>query len=92
MPINLSRLDLLSEILGGYPPSDHLAVLAQYIVNNTGDLPDHITTAPFWNEYREKLLSVLRAPEVRKQQAETTSVGSRLMQTSDALSIDLQRI
>jgi hypothetical protein len=90
---NWTEEDLLSEIFGGYPPTDHVAVLAQYITNNTGTLPDHITTAPFWNEHRETLLSVLRdVPEVRKQYTETSSVGSRLMKTSDALSIELQQI
>ena len=89
---NSTQEDLISEIFGGYPPSDHLAILAKYIVNNTGDLADHITTAPFWNEYREKLLTALQSPEVQKQYTATSSVGSRLMKTSDALSIELQEI
>jgi hypothetical protein len=92
---NWTQENLLSEIFGGYPPSDHLAVLAQfaqYIANHTGDLADHMTTAPFWNEYRERLLTTLQSPEVRRQYAATTSVGSRLMKTSGALSNELQEI
>jgi hypothetical protein len=89
---NWTHANLLSEIFGGYPSSDHISVLAQYIVNNTGDLADHITTAPFWNEYRETLLTALQSPEARKQYTETTAVGSHLMKTSDVLTNELQEI
>src|SRR2546426_7654624 len=89
---NATADQLLSEVFGGYPPSDHLAVLAQYIVNNTGKLPDHFTTAPFWNEYQEKFLTVLQGGEIAKKYTETTSIGTRLLKTSDFLSVRLQEI
>jgi hypothetical protein len=89
----VSRDNLLSEIFGGYPTHDHLAVLAQYIVNNSGELPSHITTAPFWNEYREKLLSAARgAPEIRRQFTASSAIGAQLLKTSDAVSNELQAI
>jgi len=87
-----TREDLLREIFGGYPPADHIAVLAQYVVNNAGDLPSHITTAPLWNEYRERFLMVLKTREAQKQYRATSGFGAQLMQTSDDLSNELQQI
>ena len=89
---NASAERLLSEFFGGFQKSDHVSILAEYIVNNIGDLPDHYTTAPFWNRYREKLVQVLQAPEVRNEYRQTQTVGAKLRQTSTKLSQHLQQI
>ena len=83
---------ILSEFFGGFENEDRVAVLAEYIINNTPDLPDHYTTAPFWNRYREKLVQVLQSPEVRKEWREVSSSGAKLRETSNKLSQDLQEI
>ncbi len=36
-----------NRFFGGYPESEHLHVLAQYIVNHSPDLPSYFSTAPF---------------------------------------------
>ena len=87
-----TRERLLAEYFGGYPPSDHIALLAQYIINNTGDLPDHFTTAPFWNRFRERFTSILQSPGVAEQYRKTSGAGARLRETSVALSQTLQQI
>ena len=55
----------LEQVFGAYPPSDHLALLAQYIVNQTGYLPDHYHTARLWNKFRKEFLAVLARPSIR---------------------------
>jgi len=82
---------LLAEYFGGYPPSDHLALLAQYILNNAGDLPDHITTASLWNHFRERFISILRSPSVDQHYRSLSEAGARLRETSSTLSRTLQR-
>jgi len=83
---------LLGEYFGGYPPSDNLAVLAQFIVNNTGDLPSHFTIAPFWNRFRERFVATLQSAAVRRQYTETTGIGARLRENSQMLSQRLEMV
>lgn len=93
MPLeNVPAEQLLSEFFGGFQKSDHVSVLAEYIINNVGDLPDHYTTAPFWNQYRERLVQVLQAPEVHNETRQTNAAGAKLRQTSNKLSQNLQQI
>ena len=87
-----ASLRSISEVFGGYAPADHVAVLAQYVINNTGELPDHYTTAPFWNQHRDKFLSVLSTPDVGKQNKETNSAGARLRQITNELIVKLQEV
>ena len=88
----MTREDLVADLFGGYPAGDHIALLAQCVINNTGNLPDHITTSPFWNAYRDRFLGVLRDARVQKQHTQTTGVGARLLKASDALALELQEI
>jgi hypothetical protein len=93
LPLEDASTDrLLAEFFGGFPKSDHVSVLAEYIVNNIGDLPDHYTTAPFWNRYRERLMQVLQASEVRNEYRQTQTAGAQLRQTSNELRQNLQQI
>ncbi len=39
-------------------------LLAQYIINNTGELPSYYTAAQLWNHHRDELLAVLSEPPV----------------------------
>jgi hypothetical protein len=86
---------MVSQFFGAYPKSDHLSLIAQYIINNNsenGKLPEHFTTAPFWNEHWETFLKVFDVPEIRKLYTDTSTAGANLMQESDGLSVLLQQI
>ncbi len=88
--IELAPAERVREYFGGYPASDHVALLAQYIVNNTGQLPDHFTTSPFWNRFRERLIAIRQSPQVARRYRETTGVGARLSKAAVGLSQTLQ--
>jgi hypothetical protein len=95
VPRDATPEQLLSSFFGGYPKSDHLSLIAQYIINNNsenGKLPEHFTTAPFWNEHWERFLKVLADPAMAKLYLATTTAGASLMQESDSLSVRLQQI
>ena len=68
----------LKDLFGAYPPSDHLALLSQYIVNNRGDLPDYYYTNPLWNNHRDEFLAILNKPPIRKHNEETAKAGEAL--------------
>jgi len=76
----------LQDLFGAYPKSDYLDVLAEHIVNNTGDLPSHYTTAPLWNLHRERFLVILGHPAVRPQWEATRRAGESLLRESRRLS------
>jgi hypothetical protein len=71
----------LREIFGAYPPQDHLALLAQYIVNNTGTLPEYHTTGRLWNKHKDEFLAVLRDRPIVLQAGATTKTGEGLLKT-----------
>ena len=68
----------LEEVFGAYPVSDHLALLAQYIVNNTVVLPYYDYSARLWNKFREEFLAILEAPAVRAQRLARDRAGQKL--------------
>lgn len=72
-------------IFGAYPKSDHLALLAQYIVNNQTTLPDHFSTAIFWNTYRGEFLALLSKPDFRVPYQDTLRSGNALLKSSNRL-------
>jgi hypothetical protein len=90
--VDLSARDVLAEFFGGYPTSDHISILAEYIINNTCELPEHYTTAPFWNAYRERLMQVLKEPKVNAEYRKTSAAGAKLRATSNRLRDELQQI
>ncbi len=71
----------LREIFGAYPPEDHVALLAQYIVNNTGNLPEYHTTARLWNKYRDEFLAILSHRSVRLHANVTVKAGESLLRS-----------
>lgn len=78
-PESLSKLGrTLEQLFGAYPPDDHLKLLAQYIVNNSPDLPDYYYTAPLWNNHRDEFLSILNTPLARRHSEETANAGESL--------------
>jgi hypothetical protein len=78
------------EVFGPYPDSERYEVLAQYVVNSTGRLSSHYSTAKFWNHHREALLGALDLPEIRNQYDYALTSGEALSQTSQVLSTELR--
>ena len=75
----------LHEIFGAYPASDQFKLIAQNVVNKTGRLPSHYSTAKFWNLNREGLLRSLTLPGVREHYASTVQIGEHLASVSMTL-------
>ncbi|HWN98780.1 MAG TPA: hypothetical protein VNS63_05865 [Blastocatellia bacterium] len=71
----------LKEIFGAYPRDQHLSLLAQYIVNNTGDLPEYHSTARLWNKHRDEFLAILRHRSIILHSAATNRAGAALLNT-----------
>lgn len=75
----------LEDIFGSYKkPEEHISLIAEYIVNNTGELPSYYTTAPFWNKYRQNFLSLLDTPPIN-QHNRLTLPGEQLLKLSKRL-------
>jgi len=55
----------ISGIFGAYPQENHLDVLAEQVVNNTGDLPAYYPISRLWNKYRDEFVNILAEPSVR---------------------------
>jgi len=72
----------LQEIFGAYPPQDHIALLAQYIVNNTPELPPyHLTTARLWNKHQNEFLGVLHHRSIVLHAVGTAKAGETLLKS-----------
>lgn len=79
-PTVLSQIGVnVQDVFGAYPPNDHLALLAQYIVNHTGALPDYYRTASLWNPNRDELLALLSEEPVARTEEETVMAGESLL-------------
>lgn len=84
---NLRELGIKSveEIFGAYPESDRYNLIAQYVVNDFGELSYHYSTAKFWNRNRGALLQSLRLPNVQEHYASTIQMGKHLASVSQTL-------
>ena len=80
---SLSKLDLRdsNDIFGDGPVRRRLDSLADYIVNNGGEL-SHYTMEPFfWHEYRAVFLTILDSPGVRNHSKKALKAGESLLKT-----------
>jgi hypothetical protein len=82
----------LRDLFGSYPEPEYRDLLAEYIVNNAGELPSYYSIAPLWNQHRSKFLSILDRPTVRDLWAATIQTGKALMRETDRLSRLLKEI
>lgn len=80
----------VADLFGAYSQSQHLAVLAQYIVNNSPDLPDYYYTAPLWNKYRRIFLALHSHPSVRSRSKAVNAAGLELLRFVDRLIVLLR--
>jgi hypothetical protein len=82
-----------SDVFGAYPPADHCNLIAEYVVNGTGELPPHYATAKFWNRHRVVFLEFLdRLPEVREHFASAVQVAEDLASVSRTLDAQLKNL
>lgn len=79
----------LKEIIGAYPLEYRYDIIAQYVVNNVGELPDYYTTSSFWNRHRAALMGVLDKPEIHPHHEPLAQAGRRLEGATQGL---LQRL
>ena len=82
----------MEEMFASREASEHINLLTEYIVNNTGELPYYYTVSPLWNRYREQFLKVLGHPAVVPYTKKTTKAGEQLMRANEALVKSLKNI
>jgi hypothetical protein len=70
----------------------HLDLLAQYIVNTAGDLPNYYVYSAVWNKYRSDFLLSLEEPVISPLRDATIQAGERLLGTVNNLSVLLKEI
>jgi hypothetical protein len=73
------------EVFGGYAPKERYELIAQYIVNSTGDLPEYYGTSKFWNRYRSSLVRTLDSSEIHPNYEALVQVGANLITAARAL-------
>jgi hypothetical protein len=76
----------LNDLFGPTKPEEHISVLAEYIVNNTGVLPSYFTISPLWNRFREDFLAIAESASVNNQTRLTIRAGTKLLQVVNHLS------
>jgi hypothetical protein len=69
----------IQDIIGAYPLEYRYDIIAQYIVNNVGELPDYYTTSTFWNRHRAALMGALDHPEIHPHRESLVQAGQRLV-------------
>ncbi len=79
-PIALAATGIhdIRDIFGGYVPEERYDLIAQYMVNNTGELPSYYATSKFWNWHRTTLMETLNQPEIRPRHDSLLQAGERL--------------
>ncbi len=75
----------VSDVFGEYPEKDHLDLLAQYIVNNTQELPPYYTVSRLWNRYRDEFLAIRNRAAVGGHYHATDNLGAALLRQSEQL-------
>ena len=82
----------LNSVFNSYSEDEHCDILAQYIVNKSGELPPHNTYRVVWNKYREQLLSILDIPEICEKNQLVEQAGERLLKSACRFSNLLKEI
>jgi hypothetical protein len=57
---------------------DYIAVLAEHLVNGSGELPGYYAVQRLWNHYRLTLQAVWQSPEIARRKEELSSAGDKL--------------
>jgi len=65
--------------------SDFAGILAEYLVNNLGDLPSYYATSRLWNRFRDRFAEAMASPDIERHRLETEKIGQELLNASDNL-------
>ena len=86
-PESLSELNVrdMRYLFGAYPEADHLDVLAEYIVNNTGELPPSYGPAPLWNKHKTEFLKLRDHRAIHGHYQSTAAAGEALLKCVNRL-------
>jgi hypothetical protein len=72
----------ISGIFGAYPQENHLDLLAEQVVNNTGSLPAYYPISRLWNKYRDDFMNVREDPAVHGTYAVVLRAGKEMQKTN----------
>jgi hypothetical protein len=70
---------------------DFMGIIAEYLINNIENLPDHYSTAELWNHYRVRFVQAISAPELEPLRDDTTLAGRNLIEVVDELTSLLEK-
>ena len=75
----------IEKLFSGYTQEQRLHILAKYIVNHTGELPDFYLIAPLWNKHRQEFLALLELPAIRPTSEAADKAGAAMRRSADKL-------
>jgi len=76
---------ILSRMFGSTEREKHLAILAEYIVNELEEFHSGNTTTPFWNTYRDKFLVAFKYPPISHYWAKADAAREELLRRLEIL-------
>ncbi len=86
-PESLSKLGVRepSDVFGAYPQEDWCSILAEHVINDSGELSGHYPVSRLWNAHRGELLAIRQRPSIKVKYDELLQAGDRLSSGSSAL-------
>ena len=72
--------------------ADFAGIIAEYLVNNFGDLPSYYATSRLWNRYRDRFAEAIASAEMEPFRLNTQAAGRELVETIDRLVDNLKLI
>ncbi|NOS80355.1 MAG: hypothetical protein HOP32_02085 [Nitrospira sp.] len=92
-PQALSELGVsLQHLFGAFTEPDHIAILSEYVVNNTGFLPSYYATSPLWNKHRGEFLAILDKPSIQGEFRKVLEAGEALAELMPRLICELKDV
>ena len=81
-----------SSHFGAYSAREDFAgILAEYLINNITDLPDHYSTSKLWNTFRNRFIPVVDVPELAAYHQATEASGRDLIAVVNRLTSELKQ-
>lgn len=82
-----------SDHFGAYSAREDFAgILAEYLVNNIENLPDHYSTSRLWNTFRDRFRHVVDMPELVPYRQATEAAGRDLLGVVNRLTRKLKQV
>lgn len=77
---------------GSSSEEDFMGTLAEYLVNNIGDLPSAYVTADLWNHYRARFEAAIATPELEEPRKQTLQDGQNLLREVEKLGSLMKKV